>query len=71
MVPSEDSQDIVQRLRTAGYGIDSMTDFQDLRSAEEEDGGDQQTLLVWTTNGKRMSDVITTLQQISQDLPYG
>jgi plastocyanin len=71
MVPSEESQDIVQRLRTAGYGIDSMTDFQDLRSAEEEDGGDQQTLLVWTTNGKRMSDVITTLQQISQDLPYG
>jgi hypothetical protein len=48
-----------------------MTNFQDLRSAEEEDGGDQQTLLVWTTNGKRMSDVITTLQQISQDLPYG
>jgi hypothetical protein len=71
MVPSEDSQDIVQRLRTAGYGIDSMTNFQDLRSAEEDDGGNQQTLLVWTSNGKRMSDVITTLQQISQDLPYG
>ena len=27
MVPAEDSQDIVQSLRTAGFGIDSMTTF--------------------------------------------
>ena len=71
MVPTEDSQDIAQGLRTAGFGIDSMTNFQDLRSAEGDDGGDQQTLLVWTTNGKGMTEIISTLQQISQDLPYG
>jgi hypothetical protein len=71
MVPSEDSQDIAQGLRTAGFGIDSMTNFQDLRSSEDDDGGDQQTLLVWTTNGKGMTEIISTLQQISQDLPYG
>jgi plastocyanin len=33
MVPSEDSSEIAQRLRTAGFGIDSMVNFQDLRSA--------------------------------------
>jgi hypothetical protein len=49
MVPAEDSQDIAQVLRTSGFGIDSMTTFQDLRTAEDEDG-DQQSLLVWTTN---------------------
>jgi plastocyanin len=71
MVPSEDSQAIVQELRAAGFGIDSMANFQDLRSAGDDDGGDQQTLLVWTTNGKETSEIASTLQQISQELPYG
>jgi hypothetical protein len=31
---------------------------------------DQQTLLVWTSNGMGMNE-ITSLQQISQELPYG
>jgi plastocyanin len=71
MVPSEDSQAITQGLRTAGFDIDSTANFQDLRSAGSDDGGDQQTLLVWTTNGKETSEIISTLQQISQELPYG
>ena len=71
MVPIEDSQDIAQTLRTAGFGIDSMTTFQDLRTAEEEDGGDQQALLVWTTSGKTMNEITSTLQQVSDELPYG
>jgi hypothetical protein len=33
--------------------------------------GDQQTLLVWITNGKAMNEIISTLQQISEELPYG
>jgi hypothetical protein len=32
---------------------------------------DQQTLLVWITNGKAMNEIISTLQQISEELPYG
>ena len=71
MVPAEDSQDIAQTLRTTGFGIDSMTTFQDLRTGEEEDGGDQQTFLVWITNGKAMNEIISTLRQISEELPYG
>ena len=71
MVPAEDSQDIVQSLRTAGFGIDSMTTFRDLRTAQEEDGGDQQALLVWTTSGKTMNEITPTLQQVSDELPYG
>jgi hypothetical protein len=70
MVPSEDSSEIAQRLRTAGFGIDSMVNFQDLRSAGDDDGGDQQTLLVWTSNEMGMNK-ITSLQEISQELPYG
>jgi hypothetical protein len=31
---------------------------------------EQQTLLVWTSNGMGMNE-ITSLQQISQELPYG
>jgi hypothetical protein len=31
---------------------------------------DQQTLLVWTSNGMGMNE-ITSLQQISQELSYG
>jgi plastocyanin len=71
MVPSEDSQAIVQGLRTAGFSIDGTANFQDLRSAGDDDSGDQQTLLVWTTNGKETSEITSALQQISQDLPYG
>ena len=71
MVPAEDSQDIVQSLRTAGFGIDSMTTFRDLRTAQEENGGDQQALLVWTTGGKTMNEITSTLQQVSDELPYG
>lgn len=71
MVPAEDSQDIVQSLRTAGFGIDSMTTFRDLRTAQEENGGDQQALLVWTTSGKTMNEITSTLQQVSDELPYG
>jgi plastocyanin len=71
MVPAEDSQNIVQSLRTAGFGIDSMTTFRDLRTAQEEDGGDQQALLVWTTSGKTINEITSTLQQVSDELPYG
>jgi hypothetical protein len=38
---------------------------------EDEDGGDQQTLLVWTVNRMEMNEITSTLQQISEDLPYG
>jgi plastocyanin len=69
MVPLEDTQSIVASLRSAGFGINSMHSFQDLRSEEEEEG-DQQTLLVWTANGMEMSEITSTLQQISEDLPY-
>jgi hypothetical protein len=47
-----------------------MVNFRDLRSAGDDDGGDQQTLLVWTSNGMGMSK-IKSLQQISQEVRYG
>jgi hypothetical protein len=47
-----------------------MSNFQDLRSGEDDENGDQQTLIVWTTNGMEMSKITSTLQQISEYLPY-
>jgi len=41
-----------------------------LRSAGDDDGGDLETLLVWTSKGMGMNK-ITSLQEISQGLPYG
>ena len=70
MVSSEDPSEIAQRLRTDGFGVDSKVNFQDLRSAGDDNGGDQQTLLVWTSNGMGMNE-IASLQQISQELTYG
>ena len=52
MVPAEDSQDIVQSLRTAGFRMRLYDHFQGFTNRPEDDGGDQQALLVWTTSGK-------------------
>jgi plastocyanin len=46
MVPSIYADNTVQSLKSAGFGIDSMQNFKDLRGGQE-DTGDIQTLLVW------------------------
>jgi plastocyanin len=70
MVPSIYADNTVQSLKSAGFGIDSMQNFRDLRGGQEGTG-DIQTLLVWTANGMELSNVIAQLKQISSSLPYG
>ena len=64
MVPTEDIDMYVQDLTSEGFTIDSTYNFNDIRA------GDEQTLLVWTTSGKNLNEVISALQDITPQLPY-
>ena len=64
MVPTEDMDMYVQDLESKGFAIDSTYNFNDIRA------GDEQALLVWTTSGMNLDEIITTLQEITPGLPY-
>jgi plastocyanin len=64
MVPESDVDTYVQDLKNNGFTVDSMQDFSDIRA------GDQQVLLVWTTSGTDLDQVVSTLQRITPNLPY-
>jgi plastocyanin len=64
MVPASDADRYVQDLQNSGFEIDSTHGFSDIRA------GDQQVLLVWTTSGIGLDQVVSTLQRITPDLPY-
>ena len=69
MVPSPFVQNVVESMRSAGYGIDSMHTFTDLRGGQE-DTGDEQVLVVWTATGKSLEEVALRLGEVSEGLPY-
>jgi plastocyanin len=69
MVPSMMVQSVTEQMRNAGFGIDSMHTFTDLRGGQE-DTGDQQVLVVWTAAGKGLDEITSQLGQISEGLPY-
>ena len=64
MVPAADLDMYVQDLKDNGFAVDSTQDFSDIRA------GDQQALLVWTTSGIELGQVISALQSITPTLPY-
>jgi hypothetical protein len=65
MVPSNNTHSVAMNLKNAGFGIDSMYEFQDLYNR-----GDRQVLIVWTTNGVDLNKIESTLQTTSKALPY-
>ena len=69
MVPSMMVQSVTDEMKNAGFGIDSMHNFKDLRGGQE-DTGDEQVLVVWTTAGKSLDDVTSQIGEISEGLPY-
>jgi plastocyanin len=69
MIPSMDVQNIAASIKDAGFGIDSMHNFKDLRGGQS-DTGDEQTLVIWTSNGMDLNEVASRLQAISEPLPY-
>jgi plastocyanin len=64
MVPASDMDTYAQDLKNNGFTVDSTQNFNDIRA------GDEQVLLVWTTSGIDLDNVISTLQRITQTLPY-
>jgi hypothetical protein len=64
-----DIQNIAASIENAGFGIDSMHNFQDLRGGQS-DTGDQQTLVIWTASGMDLREIGSRLQTISEPLPY-
>ena len=64
MVPASDVDTDTQELKNNGFAVDSTQNFNDIRA------GDEQVLLVWTTSGIDLDNVISTLQRITQTLPY-
>ena len=64
MVPASDTDTYTQELKNNGFTVDRTQNFNDIRA------GDEQVLLVWTTSGIDLDNVISTLQRITQTLPY-
>jgi hypothetical protein len=64
MVPASDVDTYAQDLKNSGFTVDSTQNFNDIRA------GDEQVLLVWTASGIDLDNVISTLQRITQTLPY-
>jgi plastocyanin len=69
MVPTQDIGNYVQDLKSKGFAVDSTYDFKDLRGGQKGTG-DEQALLVWSTSGMDLSEVISALQDITPELPY-
>ncbi len=69
MVPTQDIDDYIQQITGAGITVDNTFDFKDLRGGQEGTG-DTQTLIVWTTGDKDLSQTLSSLSELSADLPY-
>jgi plastocyanin len=69
MVPAQDKDAYIQEVENGGLTVDSTYDFNDLRGGQQGTGS-VQTLIVWTSTGKDLNSVVSTLSQISSTLPY-
>lgn len=69
MVPTQDIDEYISQITGAGITVDNTYDFKDLRGGQEGTG-DTQTLIVWTTGGKDLGETLSSLSELSADLPY-
>ena len=69
MVPTQDIDEYISQITGAGITVDSTFDFEDLRGGQEGTG-DVQTLIVWTTSGKDLGETLSSLSELSAELPY-
>ena len=69
MVPTQDIDDYIQQITSAGITVDNTFDFKDLRGGQKGTG-DTQTLIVWTTAGKDLTETLSSLRELSANLPY-
>jgi hypothetical protein len=71
MVPSQDIQIYTSDLHNRGFAIDSTCSFKDLRGGQSGTG-DEQTLrlIVWTTSGTCLSDIVIYMEEFALELSY-
>jgi hypothetical protein len=71
MVPSNLLDKAVSEIKGQGFGIDNQYPFMSLRGGGSTAGGDKnQVLLVLTSSGKNLNEVISALSNISSTIPY-
>jgi plastocyanin len=71
MVPANIRDKIVSALQGQGFGIDNQYPFASLRGGGSTAGGDKnQVLLVLTSSGKNLNEVISALSSIVPTMPY-
>ena len=71
MVPANIHDKIVSALQDQGFGIDNQYPFASLRGGGSTAGGDKnQVLLVLTSSGKNLNEVISALSSIVPTMPY-
>ena len=69
MVPTQNIDSYIQQITHSGITVDNTYDFKDLRGGQKGTG-DTQTLIVWTTANKDLNETLSSLSEISADLPY-
>jgi hypothetical protein len=69
IVPAKDLDQYISTLTSKGFTIDSTHAFADLRGGQKGTGPEQ-TLIVWTTSGMNLDQVISALAEITPTLPY-
>ncbi len=58
-------------LKNQGFGIDNQYSFTSLRGGGSTPGGDKhQVLLVLTSSGKGLNEVVSALHKIAPTMPY-
>jgi plastocyanin len=71
MVPANIVDKVISQLKNQGFGIDNQYTFKSLRGGSSATGGDkQQVLLVLTSSGKNLNEVVSALNKISPTMPY-
>jgi hypothetical protein len=71
MVPANLVEEISSELEGQGFGIDNQYAFESLRGGDSAAGDEeQQVLLVLTSSGKDINQVISALEEIVPTMPY-
>lgn len=71
MVPANLLNKAISEIKGQGLGIDNQYPFKSLRGGGSSPGGDKnQVLLVLTSSGKSLNEVIAALNKISPTMPY-
>jgi plastocyanin len=71
MVPANQLDKAISELKSQGFGIDNQYSFTSLRGGGSTPGGDKhQVLLVMTSSGKSIDEVVSALNKIAPTMPY-